>query len=187
MRWWRRSTFRSGRILNLFLELQRELGLAYVFITHDLGVVAHIADRIAVMYLGKFVELGPAEPLMQQPLHPYTQALLSAEPAPVPKALRPPGRIVLSGEIPSPVSPPSGCRFRTRCRFAVERCAEDEPAWHQYAPGHWNACHFTGRLGEVSNPRAVRNDPPNALKASAVSRIAMPGGYMSPGAVSMLA
>jgi peptide/nickel transport system ATP-binding protein/oligopeptide transport system ATP-binding protein len=139
-------------ILNLFVRLQREFGLAYVFITHDLGVVAHIADRIAVMYLGKLVELGPAEDIMQRPLHPYTKALLSSEPVPVPKALRPETRIVLEGEIPSPVSPPSGCRFRTRCWLAAERCAEEEPAWQQYGPAHWNACHFTDsvRDGDVS-------------------------------------
>jgi oligopeptide/dipeptide ABC transporter ATP-binding protein len=139
-------------ILNLFVRLQRELGLAYVFITHDLGVVAHIADRIAVMYLGKLVELGPAEEIMRRPLHPYTKALLSSEPVPVPKALRPEKRIVLEGEIPSPVSPPSGCRFRTRCWLAAERCTEQEPEWHQYEPDHWNACHFTdsARAGEAS-------------------------------------
>jgi oligopeptide/dipeptide ABC transporter ATP-binding protein len=139
-------------ILNLFVRLQQELGLAYVFITHDLGVVTHIADRIAVMYLGKIVELGPSGRIMQAPLHPYTQALLSSEPAPLPKALRPEKRIVLTGEIPSPVSPPSGCRFRTRCWLATERCAEEAPAWKQYEPAHWNACHFTGRDGAASDP-----------------------------------
>ena len=139
-------------ILNLFVRLQSELGLAYVFITHDLGVVAHIADRIAVMYLGKVVELGPAERIMRRPLHPYTKALLSSEPVPLPKALRPEKRIVLSGEIPSPVSPPSGCRFRTRCWLAADVCAEEEPAWLQYEPEHWNACHFTDAHGEVSGP-----------------------------------
>ncbi len=139
-------------ILNLFVRLQDELGLAYVFITHDLGVVAHIADRIAVMYLGKVVELGPAEGIMRAPLHPYTKALLSSEPVPLPKAMRPEKRIVLEGEIPSPISTPSGCRFRTRCWLAAERCAEEEPAWQQYGPDRWNACHFTGRDGDVSAP-----------------------------------
>jgi oligopeptide/dipeptide ABC transporter ATP-binding protein len=138
-------------ILNLFVRLQAEFGLAYVFITHDLGVVAHIADRIAVMYLGKIVELGPAGQIMHHPLHPYTKALLSSEPAPLPKALRPEKRIVLTGEIPSPVSPPSGCRFRTRCWLAAEVCAEEEPAWKQYGPGHWNACHFTRADAEASD------------------------------------
>jgi oligopeptide/dipeptide ABC transporter ATP-binding protein len=137
-------------ILNLFVRLQSELGLAYVFITHDLGVVAHIADRIAVMYLGKLVEMGPAEEIMHRPLHPYTKALLSSEPVPLPKAMRPQKRIVLAGEIPSPISPPSGCRFRTRCWLAAERCAEEEPAWQQYGTDHWNACHFTDRDREAS-------------------------------------
>lgn len=141
-------------ILNLFVRLQSELGLAYVFITHDLGVVAHIADRIAVMYLGKLVELGPVDAIMRDPLHPYTQALLSSEPVPLPKALRAEKRIVLEGEIPSPVSPPSGCRFRTRCWLAAERCAGETPAWREYGPGHWNACHFTApaQPGAASGP-----------------------------------
>jgi peptide/nickel transport system ATP-binding protein len=142
-------------ILNLFARLQGELGLAYVFITHDLGVAAHIADRIAVMYLGKVVEMGPAAEIMQRPLHPYTKALLSSEPVPLPKGMRPEKRIVLTGEIPSPVSPPSGCRFRTRCWLATERCAEEEPAWQQYGPAHWNACHFTGAEASDRAPVAA--------------------------------
>jgi len=141
-------------ILNLFVRLQDELGLGYVFISHDLGVIAHIADRIAVMYLGKIVELGPADDIMRRPLHPYTKALLSSEPVPLPKALRTENRIVLNGEIPSPISPPSGCRFRTRCWLAADRCAEEQPAWEQYAPNHWNACHFTDSQsrGDASGP-----------------------------------
>ena len=110
-------------MLNLFADLQREFGLTYLFITHDLGVVAHISDRIAVMYLGKFVELAAADDIAERPLHPYTQALLSAEPVPLPRHLRTGERIMLEGEIPSPISPPSGCRFRTRCRFAQDICA----------------------------------------------------------------
>lgn len=133
-------------ILNLFADLQREFGLTYVFITHDLGVVSHISDRIAVMYLGVFVEMGPAEQLVETPLHPYTEALLSAEPVPLPSHLRIDKRIVLEGEIPSPVDPPSGCRFRTRCRHAVDRCASERPEWREYHPGHWVACHFAGEL-----------------------------------------
>jgi oligopeptide/dipeptide ABC transporter ATP-binding protein len=147
-------------ILNLFIRLQAEYGLAYVFITHDLGVVAHIADRIAVMYLGKIVELGPSGQIMHHPLHPYTKALLSSEPAPLPKALRPEKRIVLTGEIPSPVSPPSGCRFRTRCWLAAEVCAEEAPAWKQYAPGHWNACHFTVPDAEASDQAPLATTHP---------------------------
>jgi len=134
-------------ILNLFARLQREFGLTYVFITHDLGVVSHISDRIAVMYLGKFMELADTEALAQQPLHPYTQALLSAEPSPLPAHMRQGERIVLHGEIPSPIAPPSGCRFRTRCQYAQPECAVQEPEWRQVLPGRWVACHFAGPDG----------------------------------------
>lgn len=134
-----------GDVLNLFAALQREHGLTYVFITHDLSVVSHIADRIAVMYLGRFVELGPAVGLNERPLHPYTKALLSAEPQALPASLRPPRRIVLQGEIPSPSDPPSGCRFRTRCPHAEPFCAAEVPAWRELRPDHWVACHFADR------------------------------------------
>jgi peptide/nickel transport system ATP-binding protein/oligopeptide transport system ATP-binding protein len=137
-------------ILNLLADLQREFGLTYIFITHNLGVVAHISDRIAVMYLGRLVEMGDTEAVLAQPLHPYTDALLSSEPAALPSHLRPTNRVVLGGEVPSPVSPPSGCRFRTRCAFAESRCAEQEPAWREVKPGHWAACHFAGTLPTVS-------------------------------------
>ncbi|MDA8247898.1 MAG: ATP-binding cassette domain-containing protein [Rhodospirillales bacterium] len=131
-----------GDILNLFADLQREFRLTYVFITHDIAVVSHISDRIAVTYLGKLMELGPAEAVIGRPLHPYTRALLSAEPRPLPTALRSNRRIVLEGEIPSPIAPPSGCRFRTRCPVVQPRCADDMPAWREIEPGHWAACHF---------------------------------------------
>jgi oligopeptide/dipeptide ABC transporter ATP-binding protein len=134
-----------GDVLNLFAELQRDLGLTYVFITHDLSVVSHISERIAVMYLGRFVELGPTENVSGRPLHPYTQALLSAEPLPLPSTMRSDHRIILQGEIPSPIDPPSGCRFRTRCRYAQSRCAEQTPDWRELAPDHWVACHFADR------------------------------------------
>jgi peptide/nickel transport system ATP-binding protein/oligopeptide transport system ATP-binding protein len=134
-----------GDVLNLFAELQRELGLTYVFITHDLAVVSHISERIAVMYLGRFVELGPTEAISERPLHPYTQALLSAEPRPLPSSMRGGERIVLEGEIPSPIDPPSGCRFRTRCRYAQALCADRTPDWRELMPGHWVACHFADR------------------------------------------
>ncbi len=131
-----------GDVLNLFADLQREFGLTYVFITHDISVVSHISDRIAVTYLGKLMELGSAEDVVERPLHPYTRALLSAEPVPLPSHLRVDRRIILEGEIPSPVAPPSGCRFRTRCPSVQPRCAEEVPAWREVKPGHRVACHF---------------------------------------------
>jgi peptide/nickel transport system ATP-binding protein len=134
-----------GDVLNLFAELQRDLGLTYVFITHDLSVVSHISSRIAVMYLGRFVELGPTEDVSERPLHPYTQALLSAEPLPLPSTMRSDRRIILHGEIPNPIDPPSGCRFRTRCQYAQPVCAEQKPGWRQLMPDHWVACHFADR------------------------------------------
>ena len=132
-----------GDILNLFADLQREFNLTYVFITHDISVVSHISDRIAVTYLGRLMELGAAEDIIERPLHPYTQALLSAEPVPLPSKLRVNRRIMLEGEIPSPVTPPSGCRFRTRCPAVRAQCADEVPAWRELEPGHWVACHFS--------------------------------------------
>ena len=131
-----------GDVLNLFAELQRELGLTYLFITHDLSVVSHISDRIAVAYLGRLVELGPAEAVTESAIHPYTRALLSAEPAPLPSHMRTGKRILLEGEIPSPIDPPSGCNFRTRCGHAVDLCAQRAPDWREIVRGHWAACHF---------------------------------------------
>jgi peptide/nickel transport system ATP-binding protein/oligopeptide transport system ATP-binding protein len=113
-----------------------------MFISHDLRVVAHVADRVAVMYFGKMVELGPADAVMATPLHPYTQALLSAEPEPVPARLRNKQRIILKGEIPSALAPPPGCRFHTRCPVARPECAQREPEWRELAPGRFVACHF---------------------------------------------
>lgn len=136
-----------GDVLNLFAELQREYGLTYVFITHDLSVVSHISDRVGVAYLGQFMELGPATAITEKPLHPYTEALLSAEPIPLPASMRTDRQIVLQGEIPSPIAPPSGCRFRTRCRYAQPRCAEEVPLWRELNPEHWVACHFAGPDG----------------------------------------
>ncbi len=136
-----------GDVLNLFADLQREFGLTYVFITHDLSVVSHISDRIAVTYLGRFVELGPTASLADRPLHPYTRALMSAEPLPLPAHLRTERRIRLEGEIPSPLAPPSGCRFRTRCAHATPQCSTEEPAWRELRPGHFVACHFATAEG----------------------------------------
>lgn len=134
----------QAEILELLATLQSELGLAYLFITHDLSVVAHIADRVAVMYLGRLVELGPVDQLVTRPRHPYTEALVSAQPRVDGDAGR--ERIVLQGDIPSPVHPPSGCRFRTRCRYATRRCAEEEPPWREPGPGHRVACHHADTL-----------------------------------------
>lgn len=131
-----------GNVLNLFAELQKDFNLTYVFITHDISVVSHFSDRIAVTYLGRFMELGSAENVIDRALHPYTRALLSSEPLPLPSAMRSEKRIVLKGEIPSPLNPPSGCRFRTRCPSAQELCSQQVPQWREVRTQHWVACHF---------------------------------------------
>ena len=131
----------QAQVINMFDELQEEMGLTYLFIAHDLLVVRHISDRIAVMYLGKMVEMADAHEIYDHPLHPYTKCLMSAVPLPDPKKARENKRIVLSGDIPSPLHAPSGCPFRTRCPYATDACAESMPEFKEVAPGHFAACH----------------------------------------------
>jgi oligopeptide transport system ATP-binding protein len=131
----------QAQVVNLLAELQERLKLTYLFITHDLSMVRHICDRVAVMYLGRLAELAPRRELYSRPLHPYTQALLSAVPLPDPRKTRSRQRILLSGDLPSPSNPPSGCRFHPRCPLAEERCRAEIPAWRTVEPGRWAACH----------------------------------------------
>ncbi|NMH69195.1 dipeptide ABC transporter ATP-binding protein [Bacillus sp. RO3] len=130
----------QSQVLNLMQDLQKEFGLTYIFIAHDLGVVRHISDRVGVMYLGKMVELSTSETLYEKPLHPYTQALLSAVPVPDPDFKR--ETILLQGDIPSPSNPPSGCTFHTRCPHATEICKQKVPEFKEHQPGHYVACHL---------------------------------------------
>jgi oligopeptide/dipeptide ABC transporter ATP-binding protein len=132
----------QAQIVNLFEALRDRLGLTYVFIAHDLAVVRHLSDRIAVMYLGKIVEIAPKQNLYASPLHPYTQALLSAVPVPDRAIERRRERIVLQGEVPSPLNPPRGCRLNPRCSKVMDRCRTDEPVLKQQSDGHWVACHL---------------------------------------------
>jgi len=132
----------QAQIVNLLTDLQKKMGLTYLFVAHDLAMVKYISDRIAVMYLGQIVELASSEDLYDQPQHPYTKALMSAIPIPDPEAEAKKERIILQGELPNPISPPSGCPFRTRCPFAMERCAQEKPAFREVRPGHWAACHL---------------------------------------------
>ena len=141
----------QAQIINLLADLQAELGLAMLFISHDLAVVEHLSDRVAVMYLGRIVELAERRALFARPAHPYSQALMSAVPVPMPAARDRATETILKGEMPSPVDPPSGCHFRTRCPMAAERCAIETPTLRSVGEGHWAACHF---VSAASTPSA---------------------------------
>ena len=131
----------QAQVINMFEELQQDMGLTYLFIAHDLSVVKHISNRIGVMYLGRMVELADSYELTFNPMHPYTKSLISAIPIADPKIARESKRIILEGDVPSPLNPPSGCRFRTRCPYADERCALETPEWKEVSKGHYCACH----------------------------------------------
>jgi peptide/nickel transport system ATP-binding protein/oligopeptide transport system ATP-binding protein len=134
----------QSQVINLLRHLQQEFGLTYLFIAHNLSVVEHISDRVGVMYLGKLVELAGAMDLFKRPMHPYTKALISAIPIPDPTVKR--ERIILQGDVPSPINPPSGCRFHPRCWMARDICKQQEPVFEEKAPGHWSACHFADQV-----------------------------------------
>ncbi|MGK2945983.1 MAG: ABC transporter ATP-binding protein [Desulfuromonadales bacterium] len=140
----------QAQIVNLLKDLQQEFGLTYLFISHDLGVIEHVCDRVAVMYLGKIVEVADADQLYQKPRHPYTEALLNAVPIPDPQRVR--KHQVLSGEIPSPIDPPDGCHFHPRCPYMQEICRQEYPPLLEQAPGHQAACHFSREVGRFRNP-----------------------------------
>ncbi|MEN8171475.1 MAG: dipeptide ABC transporter ATP-binding protein [Chloroflexota bacterium] len=130
----------QAQVLNILRDLQHEIGLTYLFVAHNLAVVEHISDRVAVMYLGKIAEMAPRDELFDNPRHPYTQALMSAIPIPNPKRKR--KRVILQGDVPSPLNPPTGCRFHPRCPIAKENCAQDEPELLELTPGHFVSCHY---------------------------------------------
>jgi oligopeptide transport system ATP-binding protein len=156
----------QAQMINLLEDLQNEFRLTYVFIAHDLGVVRHVSDRIAVMYLGKLVELSPAEELYTRPIMPYTEALLSAVPIPDPDLSEKRERIVLQGDVPSPISPPSGCRFHPRCRYATEICSQVEPPLVNYGNNHLAACHHPLNVDEETL-RNLEAAPESPLAADA--------------------
>jgi oligopeptide/dipeptide ABC transporter ATP-binding protein len=146
----------QAQVINLLRDLQQELKLSYLFVAHDLAVVEHISHRIAVMYLGKIVELTDRDSLFAEPLHPYTEALLSAVPMPDPEAKR--QRIILQGDVPSPINPPSGCRFHTRCPYVMARCKAEEPEIREVKRGHHVACHLRS-VDAAAFPQAAVDRP----------------------------
>ena len=146
----------QAQILNLLNDLQSEFGLSYLFIAHDLSVVEHISDRVAVMYVGKLVEVAPKEQLFFFPKHPYTEALLSASPTPNPDVVK--NRIILPGEIANPADPPAGCYFHPRCRYAQARCQEEEPRLREISPDQWVSCHFAEELELIGAPHPGMQD-----------------------------
>jgi oligopeptide transport system ATP-binding protein len=145
----------QAQIINLLDDLQDELNLTYLFVAHDLGVVRHVSDRIAVMYLGKMVEIGPSEEVYSNPIHPYTVSLLSAVPIPDPNENRAREPVILEGDVPSPANPPKACRFHTRCPHATDICSQDEPPLVDYGKGHWAACHHPRNVGNRDAPAAA--------------------------------
>jgi oligopeptide/dipeptide ABC transporter ATP-binding protein len=165
----------QAQVINLLDDLQDDLGLSYVFIAHDLSVVRHVSDQIAVMYLGKVMELSPAAELYRKPIHPYTQALLSAIPIPDPQENRARERQVIAGEPPNPVAPPPGCRFHTRCPWATKVCTEVEPPLAEYPGGHMAACHHPRNITPAEISAAARS-PLSPLSAGQL----MPGGRLPP-------
>jgi peptide/nickel transport system ATP-binding protein len=161
----------QAQIINLLEDLQDEFNLSYIFVAHDLGVVRHVSDRIAVMYLGKIVERSPAAVLYERPIHPYSVALLSAVPIPDPKANAERTPVVLEGDVPSPVDPPSACRFHTRCPWATEICSQDEPPLAEYSEGQAAACHHPRNVnkGQISRTEVAPDSPESASER-------LPGG-----------
>ena len=169
----------QAQVVNLLSDLQEEFDLTYVFIAHDLGVVRHVSDRIAVMYLGKIVEISPAEELYERPIMPYTEALLSAVPIPDPRESAARERIVLEGDVPSPINPPSGCRFHPRCRYATDVCQQIEPPLTDYGNGHLAACHHPLNVDKETLARATVDHRRTPVEADEAAKPVEPGAAVT--------